>query len=163
MDVLWAPWRMSYIGGPATRGCIFCDAQTGDPRERLLLCTTASSIVMLNRFPYASGHLMVAPRRHTNELPTMDAAEHAELGETLRRGLALLQQELRPQGMNVGMNLGASAGAGVVDHLHWHLVPRWVGDTNFMTTVAEARVMPQHLLDTWDRLRPVFAGLDART
>ena len=163
MDVLWAPWRMAYIGGPASRGCIFCDALTDDPRERLLLATTASSIVMLNRYPYASGHLMVAPRRHTNDLPGMDAAEHIDLGETLRRALALLQQELHPQGMNVGMNLGAPAGAGVADHLHWHLVPRWVGDTNFMTTVADARVMPQHLLDTWDRLRPVFAGLDART
>ena len=163
MDVLWAPWRMAYIGGPASPGCIFCNALTGDPRERLLLCTTASSVVMLNRYPYASGHLLVAPRRHTNDLPGMVAGEHAELAETLRRALALLQQELRPQGMNVGMNLGAPAGAGVVDHLHWHLVPRWVGDTNFMTTVADARVMPQHLLDTWDRLRPVFAGLDART
>jgi ATP adenylyltransferase len=93
----------------------------------------------------------------------MDAGEHAELAETLRRALALLRDALTPQGMNVGMNLGAPAGAGVVDHLHWHLVPRWVGDTNFMTTVADARVMPQHLLDTWDRLRPLFAGLDART
>ena len=163
MDVLWAPWRMAYIGGPASPGCIFCNALTGDPRERLLLCTTASSVVMLNRYPYASGHLLVAPRRHTNDLPGMDAGEHAELAETLRRALALLQQELRPQGMNVGMNLGAPAGAGVVDHLHWHLVQRWVGDTNLMTTIAEARVMPQHLLDTWDRLRPVFAGLDARS
>jgi ATP adenylyltransferase len=154
---------MAYIGGSASRGCIFCDALAGDPRERLLLATTASSVVMLNRYPYASGHLMVAPRRHTNDLPGMSASEHAELAETLRRALALLQQELRPQGMNVGMNLGAPAGAGVADHLHWHLVPRWAGDTNFMTTVADARVMPQHLLDTWDRLRPVFAGLDART
>ena len=80
MDVLWAPWRMAYIGGPATRGCIFCDALTGDPRERLLLATTASSVVMLNRYPYASGHLMVSPRRHTSDLPGMDAAEYAELG-----------------------------------------------------------------------------------
>src|SRR5262245_12486167 len=99
MDVLWAPWRMTYIGGPTHRGCIFCDALTDDARERLVLATTASSVVMLNRFPYASGHLMVAPRRHTSELPAMDAAEYADLGETLRRALALLQQELRPQGM----------------------------------------------------------------
>src|SRR6185369_5217510 len=105
MDVLWAPWRMAYIGGPASRGCIFCDALTGDPRERLLLSTTTSSVVMLNRYPYASGHLLVAPRRHTNELPDMNATEYAELGETLRGALALLKQELRPQGMNIGMNL----------------------------------------------------------
>jgi ATP adenylyltransferase len=105
---------------------------------------------------------MVAPRRHTSDLPGMDAAEHVELGETLG-ARSRAPARAAPAGMNVGMNLGAPAGAGVADHLHWHLVPRWVGDTNFMTTVADARVMPQHLLDTWDRLRPVFAGLDART
>ena len=163
MDVLWAPWRMAYIGGPATPGCIFCAAIEGDARERLLLCTTRASIVMLNRYPYASAHLMVAPRRHTADLPGMAADEHGDLADTVRRAMAIVDEALRPQGMNVGMNLGAAAGAGVVDHLHWHVVPRWIGDTNFMTTVAEARVMPQHLLDTYDRLRPAFAGLDART
>ena len=163
MDVLWAPWRMAYIGGPATSGCIFCTALQGDPRERLLLCTTRASVVMLNRYPYASAHLMVAPRRHTADLPGMAADAHADLADTLRQAMAIVDEALRPQGMNVGMNLGAAAGAGVVDHLHWHVVPRWIGDTNFMTTVAEARVMPQHLLDTYDRLRPVFARLDART
>jgi ATP adenylyltransferase len=163
MDVLWAPWRMAYVGGPATSGCIFCTALQSDPRERLLLCTTRGSIVMLNRYPYASGHLMVAPRRHTADLPGMAADEHGDLADTVRRAMAIVDEALRPQGMNVGMNLGAAAGAGVVDHLHWHVVPRWIGDTNFMTTVAEARVMPQHLLDTYDRLRPAFAGLDART
>jgi ATP adenylyltransferase len=163
MDVLWAPWRMVYVGGPATTGCIFCAALEGDARERLVLCTTDASIVMLNRYPYASAHLMVAPRRHTADLPGMAADEHADLADTLRRAMAILDETLRPQGMNIGMNLGAAAGAGVVDHLHWHVVPRWIGDTNFMTTVAETRVMPQHLLDTYDRLRPVFARLDART
>ena len=164
MDVLWAPWRMAYVGGPATSGCIFCAALTADDaRERLVLSTTSASVIMLNRYPYASGHLMVAPRRHTADLPGLAADEHADLAESLRRAMAVLEEALRPQGMNVGMNLGAAAGAGVVDHLHWHVVPRWIGDTNFMTTVAEARVMPRHLLDTYDRLRPMFARLDART
>jgi ATP adenylyltransferase len=164
MDVLWAPWRMAYIGGTApTRGCIFCNALTDDARERLLLGVTPGAIVMLNRYPYASGHLMIAPRRHTADLPSLPADEHADLADTLRRAVATLEHVLRPQGMNLGMNLGAAAGAGVVDHLHWHVVPRWIGDTNFMTTVAEARVMPQHLLDTYDRLRPAFDWLDART
>ena len=164
MDVLWAPWRMDYIGGTAAaRGCIFCSALTDDARERLLLGVTPGAMVMLNRYPYASGHLMIAPRRHTADLPGLPADEHADLAETLRRAVATLEQALRPQGMNLGMNLGAAAGAGVVDHLHWHVVPRWIGDTNFMTTVAEARVMPQHLLDTYDRLRPAFKWLDART
>jgi len=160
MDVLWAPWRMAYIGGAPARECIFCAALEGDPRERLLLGTTAHALVMLNRYPYASGHLMIAPRRHTSDLPGLPDDEHADLATTLRRAMATLDATLRPQGMNVGMNLGACAGAGVVDHLHWHLVPRWTGDTNFMTTVAEARVMPQHLLDTYDRLRPAFQWLD---
>ena len=158
--VLWAPWRMEYIAGPKDGVCIFCAALTGEARERFLLGTTPSSIVMLNRYPYASGHLMIAPRRHTADLPGLDADAHADLAETLRRSMATIDRTLRPHGMNVGMNLGASAGAGVVDHLHWHVVPRWTGDTNFMTTVADARVMPQHLLDTYDRLRPAFEWLD---
>jgi len=161
MDHLWAPWRMAYVGGPPSkRRCIFCDEPGDDARERLVLGRTAASVVMLNRFPYASAHLMIAPRRHTADLPGLPADEHADLAETLRRAVATLSRELAPQGMNVGMNLGAAGGAGVVDHLHWHVVPRWVGDTNFMTTVAEARVVPQHLLDTYDRLRPAFAWLD---
>ncbi len=164
MDVLWAPWRMAYVGGTApARGCIFCAATRGDARERLLLGTTRTTLVMLNRYPYASGHLMIAPREHTADLSALDAPAYAELGETLRRGVATLERVLRPHGMNLGMNLGASAGAGVVDHLHWHAVPRWTGDTNFMTTVADARVMPQHLLDTYDRLRPAFDWLDGGT
>jgi ATP adenylyltransferase len=164
MDVLWAPWRMAYVGGTApARGCIFCAALDDDPRERLLLGTTGASLVMLNRYPYASGHLMVAPRRHTADLPGLPDAEHADLATTLRRSLATLERALAPQGFNVGMNLGACAGAGVVDHLHWHVVPRWTGDTNFMATVAETRVMPQHLLDTYDRLHAAFDWLDGRT
>jgi ATP adenylyltransferase len=152
---------MAYVGGSApARGCIFCAALDGDPRERLLLGTTAASVVMLNRYPYASGHVMVAPRAHTDDLPGLPEPAHADLAATLRRTVATIATAVAPQGMNVGMNLGACAGAGVLDHLHWHVVPRWAGDTNFMTTVAEARVMPQHLLDTWDRLRPAFAWLD---
>jgi ATP adenylyltransferase len=163
MDVLWAPWRMAYIGGPRTPGCIFCAATDGDPRERLLLGTTPASVVMLNRYPYQSGHLMVAPRRHTADLAGLAADEHADLAETLRRTLASLSGALRPEGMNVGMNLGSCAGAGVLDHLHWHVVPRWNGDTNFMPVLADVRVMPQHLLDTYDRLRPAFDWLGGGT
>ena len=164
MDLLWAPWRMAYIGGTSPpRGCIFCTALDDDPRERLVLGATRHALVLLNRYPYTSGHLMVAPRRHTADLPGLDAEAHADLADTLRRTVATLERALAPQGMNLGMNLGAVAGAGIADHLHWHIVPRWSGDTNFMTTVAEARVMPQHLLETYDRLRPDFAWLDGRT
>jgi ATP adenylyltransferase len=154
---------MTYVGaGPAgTPGaCIFCAAVEGDRREWLTLGTTRFSVVMLNRYPYASGHLMVAPRRHTAALADLPADEHVDLAEAVRRTLGSLEGALRPQGFNVGMNLGACAGAGVVDHLHWHVVPRWPGDTNFMTTLADTRVIPQHLDETWERLRPAFAWLD---
>jgi ATP adenylyltransferase len=160
MEVLWAPWRMAYIADAKERhGCIFCAATTGDARERLLLGTTPHSLVMLNRFPYQNGHLMVAPRRHTAELTGLEATEHGDLADTLRRALATLDGAFHPDGFNVGMNLGACAGAGVVDHLHWHIVPRWAGDTNFMPVLAEVRVMPQHLLETYDRLRAAFGWL----
>jgi ATP adenylyltransferase len=160
MQVLWAPWRMAYIGAAKTEAtCIFCAAPGGDARERLLLGTTAHALVMLNRYPYQNGHLMVAPRRHTADLSDLPALEHADLAETLRRALASLAAALRPEGFNVGMNLGACAGAGVVDHLHWHVVPRWSGDTNFMPVLADVRVMPQHLLETYDRLRGAFGWL----
>ena len=160
MERLWAPWRMTYVGGASQpTGCIFCAATTGDPRERLLLGTTAHSLVMLNRYPYQNGHLMVAPRRHTADLPALPAAEHVDLAETLRRSLATLGEAFRPGGFNVGMNLGTCAGAGVVDHLHWHIVPRWDGDTNFMPVLADVRVMPQHLVETYERLRPRFDWL----
>ena len=160
MEVLWAPWRMVYIDrAREERGCIFCNAITGDPKERLLLGTTEHSLVMLNRFPYQNGHVMVAPRRHTAALPDLPAEEHADLAETLRRALRALEGVYQPDGFNVGMNLGACAGAGFADHLHWHIVPRWSGDTNFMPMLADTRVMPQHLLDTWERLRGAFAPL----
>jgi len=160
VDVLWAPWRMAYIGGAREQGgCIFCAALSGEPRDRLLLGTTTHSLTMLNRFPYQNGHLMIAPRRHTADLPALSAPEHADLADTLRRALASLGEALRPEGYNVGMNLGACAGAGVVDHLHWHIVPRWGGDTNFMPVLADVRVIPQHVLETYDRLRAAFAWL----
>jgi ATP adenylyltransferase len=160
MERLWAPWRMAYVGAARDEGgCIFCRATTGDPRERLLLGTTTHSLVMLNRFPYQSGHVMIAPRRHTADLPGLPGPEHADLAETLRRSLASLGEAFGPQGFNLGMNLGACAGAGVLDHLHWHIVPRWNGDTNFMPVLGDVRVMPQHLLETYERLRPAFAWL----
>jgi len=151
---------MAYVADKAARGCIFCIALEGDRRERLLLGTTAASLVILNRFPYQNGHLMVAPRRHTASLTALPEAEHRDLAETLRRSIDTVAATFHPDGFNLGMNLGAAAGAGVVDHLHWHIVPRWGGDTNFMTVVSEIRVMPQHLLETYDRLRVAFDWLE---
>lgn len=160
MHTLWAPWRMTYVGAAAAPGCLFCGITEGDRRERLLLGTTAASLVVLNRYPYQHAHLMVAPRRHGADPSALPEAEYRDLCETLRRTMASLASALRPEGMNVGLNLGRSAGAGVLDHLHWHVVPRWNGDTNFMPMLADVRVMPQHLAETWDALRPAFAWLD---
>ena len=159
MQVVWAPWRMTYVTDKVQRGCIFCAALEGDRRERLVRGATPASVVMLNRYPYQVGHLMVAPRRHTAELPELPADEHADLAETLRRALASLKDVYTPDGFNMGMNLGTVAGAGVVDHLHWHIVPRWNGDTNFMPVLADTKVMPQHLVETWEQLRPAFGWL----
>ena len=162
MDVLWAPWRMAYIGAPKEPGCIFCRLPAAaDQHAALVLARTAHAVVMLNRFPYQNGHVMVAPRRHTADLAELPSAEHGELAEILRRSLSLLQAFFRPDGMNVGMNLGSAAGAGITDHLHWHLVPRWIGDTNFMPLIGEVRCIPEHLAALWTRLRPLFAQLDA--
>jgi ATP adenylyltransferase len=162
MHVLWAPWRMAYIGAPKEPGCIFCSLPAAaDQHAALVLARTAHTVVVLNRFPYQNGHVMVAPRRHTADLADLATAEHAELAEILRRSLTLLQAFFRPDGMNVGMNLGSAAGAGITDHLHWHLVPRWIGDTNFMPLLGEVRCIPEHLAALWTRLRPLFAQLDA--
>ena len=161
MQVLFAPWRMAYIGSPKEPGCIFCSKpHAEDRRAALVVARTAHAAVIMNRYPYGNGHLMVAPLRHTDDLAALPAAEHTDLAETVRRSLALMQEFFKPDGMNVGMNLGTAAGAGIADHLHWHLVPRWIGDTNFMPLVGETRSIPEHLETLWDRLRPLFAALD---
>lgn len=158
--VLWAPWRMQYIEGEKTHACIFCvPPETTILRERLILYVTPYSRVMLNKYPYNNGHVMIAPHRHTANLAELPEVEFSDLMYTLRQTVALLQQAMRPQGMNVGLNLGTPAGAGIADHLHWHVVPRWIGDTNFMPVVGSVHVMPQHLLDSYDLLHPYFTAL----
>lgn len=157
---LWAPWRMAYIGAPKPGGCILCAAAGADPKSALVLAVSEHVVVLLNRYPYGNGHLMVAPRQHTADLGALGVAAFTALGETLRRAIALLQATFRPDGMNVGLNLGAAAGAGIAEHLHWHVVPRWSGDTNFMPVIAEVSCIPEHLETLWERLRPMFAELD---
>ncbi len=160
MQVLWAPWRMTYVGGPKEPGCIFCSAADTTDRRAQLVLAQQPAVVMLNKFPYANGHLMVAPRRHAGDLGALPAAEFQTLMDVLQRTAAHVTDTFRPQGMNIGMNLGAAAGAGVADHLHWHIVPRWVGDTNFMPMLADVRVIPEHLDATYDRLRPLFEAFE---
>ena len=161
MKVLWAPWRMSYVERPAPdEGCIFCtkaDLQTREQRRvALLLYTTEQVSVLMNRFPYGHAHLMVAPRSHVPDLKTLPRRDAHALSDALQLCLEVLTRAYDPRGFNVGINLGCAAGAGIADHLHWHVVPRWEGDTNFMPILSDVRVMPQHLMEAYDKLHPLF-------
>ncbi|MBI3075859.1 MAG: HIT domain-containing protein [Deltaproteobacteria bacterium] len=160
MERLWAPWRMAYIEGAPTAGCFLCVGEdAGADEARLLLARARRTLVMLNRFPYNSGHLLVAPLRHTGALEGLAEEEAAELIVTLQRATDRLQQALHPDGFNIGLNLGKAAGAGLEEHLHFHIVPRWNGDTNFMPVLGEAKVVPEYLVATYRKLRPFFDRL----
>ena len=161
MKQLWAPWRMAYINDDAKdAGCIFCTLyRQDDQRAALVLAQTSHSVVMMNKYPYNNGHLLLAPNRHENNPDKLPSEEFIDLNEALRRSIEIVRSAFHPGGINLGMNLGKCAGAGIEDHLHWHIVPRWEGDANFMPVIAETRVMPQHLLDSYDRLQPFFREL----
>jgi ATP adenylyltransferase len=158
---LWAPWRMAYINDDTKdAGCIFCSLyRQDDQRAALVLAQTSYSVVMMNKYPYNNGHLLLAPKRHENNPDKLPSEEFIDLNEALRRSIEIVRNAFHPGGINLGMNLGKCAGAGIEDHLHWHIVPRWEGDANFMPVIAETRVMPQHLLDSYDRLQPFFREL----
>ena len=157
MKQLWAPWRLEYILSEKTKTCIFCHHPlSGQNKKSLLLHAGPSSLVLLNRYPYTSCHLLIAPRTHTSNLSELDADEMLDLFSILRRSIEVLKNAVKPAGFNIGMNLGRVAGAGITRHLHLHIVPRWQGDTNFMPIAAEAVVLPEHLEKTYNRLAPVF-------
>jgi ATP adenylyltransferase len=163
MDRLFSPWRHSYVTRNTDADlCVFCDALQSDDGRALIVGEGSTCFVILNLYPYNSGHLMVVPRRHVGTLAALDAAELTELAELTRRSEIALTEAYQPQGLNVGMNLGRPAGAGVLDHLHVHLVPRWTGDTNFMSVVGDVRVLPEELSQTAVRLRPIFERLSRR-
>lgn len=157
MDKLWAPWRVEYLTQEKPAGCIFCNA--GEDRELLVLRRTPLVKVMLNRYPYSNGHLMVAPIRHTADLGGLSDDETLALMRNVALCREILAASSSPHGFNIGVNLGKAAGAGVDDHLHVHVVPRWNGDNNFMTVVADVRVIPEALLATYDRLLPFFKAV----
>ena len=140
-------------------GCVFCDALQHEEGRALVVGEARQCYVILNLYPYNSGHLMVVPRRHVGTLAALDAVELSEIAEWVRLSEMALNEAFGPQGINVGMNLGRPAGAGVLDHLHVHLVPRWTGDTNFMSVVGNVRVLPEELPRTAERLRPIFERL----
>jgi ATP adenylyltransferase len=152
---------MEYIEAPGREGCIFCEfpAEAAESdRKNLIAHRGARSFTILNRFPYNTGHVMVVPRAHVADLGDLPADAFADLHEELRRAVAALRAAYRPEGFNVGMNLGKVAGAGIADHLHYHVVPRWGGDTNFMPVLAGTKVMVEYLEASWDRIRDGFGS-----
>src|SRR5581483_4002414 len=161
MDRLWSPWRLAYVTGTSsTTGCIFCDAAAAAPSpDSLVLIRGRAAFVILNLYPYNNGHLMVVPNRHVGSLAAATADELSEMMRLTRDAEIALTEAYQPQGLNVGINLGRPAGAGVLDHVHIHLVPRWNGDTNFMSVIGNTRVLPEELPDTKQRLQPIFERL----
>lgn len=162
MDHLWSPWRYQYLtAARAPDGCIFCkmaaEANEGSDERNLIVHRGASNFVVLNRFPYTSGHLMVVPYAHAAQLNAIEEATAAELMRLTRASESQLRNIYRPDGLNIGMNIGESAGAGIAGHIHMHVLPRWSGDSNFITTIGETRVLPEDLSVTWQRLRDAFA------
>jgi ATP adenylyltransferase len=163
IDHLWSPWRLDYVTGDKKEaGCVFCIASRPPQPDSLIVHEGTLAYVILNKFPYNNGHLMVVPYRHVASLNALDPGELHQIADLTQRAEAALMQAYNPQGINVGINLGKPAGAGILEHIHVHAVPRWAGDTNFMTVVGETRVLPEALDATAARLRPVFAGLSRR-
>jgi ATP adenylyltransferase len=160
MERLWSPWRLEYVTGskPET-GCVFCEAPRRPQPESLVVHEGRTVYIVLNRYPYNNGHLMVVPYRHVPTLNALGAEELHEIADLTQRSEVALMQAYNPQGINVGINLGKAAGAGILEHIHVHLVPRWNGDTNFMTVVGETRVLPEALGQSATRLRAAFAKI----
>lgn len=157
MEQLWSPWRLAYITGASqSTGCVFCRALSDPDAGTLIVHRGASCFVILNLFPYNNGHLMVIPNRHIASLAAATPEELRELIDLTRTCEIALTEAYAPHGMNMGINLGKPAGAGILDHVHMHVVPRWNGDTNFMTVVGRTRVLAEELPDTAERLRPIF-------
>lgn len=157
MDKLWAPWRMKYILGEKSNGCIFCDGVAhGDDRRNLVLCRGSFCFVMMNRFPYNNGHVMVAPFRHVGNFESLHTDESLDLMKLLQQSVRALERMLNPEGFNIGINIGRVAGAGVIDHIHVHVVPRWGGDTNFMPVLSETKVINEELEATYTKLLEEF-------
>lgn len=158
MEILWAPWRMEYIQSVKESGCIFCaKPMERDDKKNLIVWRGQESFVMMNFYPYNNGHLMVIPFRHIADITELNSAERLELMDLLARCKTVLQQLMSPHGFNIGMNLGQVAGAGIKDHLHFHIVPRWNGDTNFMPILGHTKVVSEGLQETWEKLQQGFS------
>ena len=160
LRVLWAPWRAGYVESAGGGGCIFCDKpRENRDRENYIVLRGRWAFVMLNKYPYNTGHVMIAPYRHEGDIGGLTDEEAGEVFELLKKSIKALRRAFKPDGFNVGLNLGRVAGAGVEGHVHVHVVPRWLGDTNFMPVVADTKVMPMSLEDVYERLRKVLEDL----
>lgn len=161
MKVLWAPWRMKYIlSEEKGDNCIFCPGENRkQDEERLILHVGSQTMVVMNMYPYNNGHLLVAPSGHVSGLEHLSDIETLELLRMVRKSIDILKEVMSPEGFNVGLNLGRVAGAGMEEHMHFHIVPRWNGDTNFMTVHGDIRVIPEHIRETYKKLRPHFKKL----
>jgi ATP adenylyltransferase len=157
MKHIWAPWRIEYVRSVKPKGCILCDKPDEDKdTENYVLFRGKMNFVMLNGYPYNPGHLMISPYRHISSLETMTEQERHEHFDIVSRCIEILRKELKPEGFNIGINLGKPAGAGVEDHIHTHIVPRWNGDTNFITVIGDVRVVPEALADSYKKLKGWF-------
>ena len=160
METLWAPWRIDYILGPKPDTCVFCiPDHTEEDEARLILHRARHCFVIMNKYPYSSGHIMVTPYRHVAMLTDLLPQETHEIMDILQITTGILKKTFSPQGINMGLNMGQAAGAGIEEHLHFHLVPRWVGDHSFMAVTAGTMVLPEHLNAGYAKLRPYFAAL----
>ena len=154
---MWAPWRLEYILSKKGPECIFCEKPKEDrDRENLILFRGSLGYVIMNLYPYNNGHLMVVPYRHIFSLTELASEELLELMKMVQHSVSSLKAVFRPEGFNIGVNIGKVAGAGIEEHLHFHIIPRWVGDTHFMAALTEVRVIPEHVLSSYDRLFPAF-------
>ena len=158
MKTMWAPWRMEYILNDKEKRCICWSAL--EDKDELTLFKGAVTMVTMNKFPYINGHLLVAPRRHISALDQLDKSEMGDLLATVEQSVGILKTVMMPDGFNVGLNLGKVAGAGVEEHLHFHIVPRWFGDTNALTVFGEVRVIPEHIKATYENLKSYFNKID---
>lgn len=160
MQSIWAPWRIEYILGPKPDACVFClSSSTQEDEERLVLCRGQQCFVIMNKFPYNNGHLMVTPYRHVSTLTELTSEESHEVMDYVQHCSHILQEAFQPDGINIGLNIGEAAGAGIEEHLHFHLVPRWNGDHSFMAVFGETMVIPEHLRSVYTRLKPYFDSL----
>ncbi|MCK5832182.1 HIT domain-containing protein [bacterium] len=158
MEKIWAPWRMEYIESSGDKtGCFLCDAFASlEDRANLVLARRKHAFLLMNRYPYTNGHLMAVPIKHTGDLDDLSPAELTGTMELVNESVRALREVICAQGFNIGINLGAVAGAGMIDHVHIHIVPRWLGDTNFMPVLGETKVISEHLLETYDKLKSSF-------